>query len=258
MKLRTISFNVSTLEKLRNYNYIRIVNKYLLKGTAFSLAGLMTFASSGCNREDTDALMYTRYENFRYVDDPTLSIPLEFRFYQNVYVREKITCDGKILVDALDTNKILYNNYEKIGTPEGFKYYSSRYNGVDNGPKNSDGLVRQIILKDGTKRLVDADDLDKILIQGYDQISEPFLLECYSAYYGGNDDREAFSSGMVMEITMKDGRRYLVDANDFSQVIVENYESFEIHNNELLVKYHDGTKKTFSQEDLKPRTLILK
>lgn len=258
MKLRTISFNVPSLGKLKNYVCQSSFQGLLVKGVSVSLLGFLCFSFSGCNQQETDVMMYTRYENFRYVDDPTLSLPLEFRFYENTYVCEKNTPYGKVLVDAVDNNKILYKDYEKIGIPQGFKYYSSRYNGVDDDTKSGDGLVRQIILKDGTKRLVDADDLNNVLVEGYEQISEPFLLEAYSAYYGGNDDREPFSSGMVMEITMKGGKKYLVDANDFSKVILECYDSFEIRDDQLLVKYTDGSEKILYQKDLKTHKLVLK
>ena len=173
------------------------------------------------------------------------------------YVVEAKKDDKKLLVDATEYDKILLHDFDEIKDTFYYKYYDTYYGGKDNVDVKSNGYVTEIIIN-GKKYLFDANDFSKLLLVDYESIGEPFYLKCYDTYYGGYDNVNDKSNGYVVEI-IKNGIRYLVDANDFSQVLIENYKSISTNEDKIIIEYYDGRVEEKNSKSLKSaKSLILK
>ena len=73
------------------------------------------------------------------------------------------------------------------------------------------------IEKDGVKYLVAEEDYTRVLLSDYESVSHMMHLRFYSYRDGGPDSGS--SDGWVYEI-VKDGVKYLVDANDWTKVLL--------------------------------------
>lgn len=144
------------------------------------------------------------------------------------YVHEIEYNNGyKELVDA-NNFLVLLSDYSSIGEPYYLKYYDSSYGGPDIG--GGAGYVQQITKSNGYRELVDANNF-KVILNDYDYFFKPYYLESYDSKYGGLDDGPG--AGYVLEIT-KDGKKYIVDANDFT--ILLDPESNSISKSDMFVK----------------------
>lgn len=174
------------------------------------------------------------------------------------YVVEAKKDDKKLLVDATDYDKVLLDNFDEIKDTFYYKYYDTYYGGSDNVNVKSNGYVTEIII-DNKKYLFDANDFSKLLLVDYESIGEPFYLKYYDTYYGGQDNVNTKSNGYVVEI-IKNGIKYLVDANDFSQVLLENYDKITLLQDDVIkIDYTDGRVEEKSSKSLKTaKSLVLK
>lgn len=173
------------------------------------------------------------------------------------YVVEAKKDDKKLLVDATQYDKILLDGFDEIKDTFYYKYYDIYYGGKDNVDVKSNGYVTEVII-DNKKYLFDANDFSKLLLVDYESIGEPFYLKCYDTYYGGYDNINDKSNGYVVEI-IKNGIRYLVDANDFSQVLIENYTSISTNEDKIIIEFTDGRVEEKDSKSLKSaKSLILK
>lgn len=174
------------------------------------------------------------------------------------YVVETKKDDKKLLVDATDYDKILLDNFDEIKDTFYYKYYDTYYGGNDDTNVKSNGYVTEIIINN-KKYLFDANDFSKLLLVDYESIGEPFYLKCYDTYYGGVDNVNTKSNGYVVEIT-KNGIKYLVDANDFSQVLLEDYDKITLLQDEIIkIEYKDGRVEEKNSKSLTTnKSLVLK
>ena len=76
------------------------------------------------------------------------------------------------------------------------------------------------------------------MLSDYEKINKPYHLKYYDANFGGPDESKSanYDGGYVQEI-IKDGKKYLVDANDFSKVLLSDYEKI---NKPYHLKYYDA------------------
>jgi len=177
----------------------------------------------------------------------------------NVLVREIITMDDeKILVRSNNFEKELLRGYDSISNGVYFRYYDKSHGGVDDdedlyfrifGIVTSKvdycGYVRKIEMPDGSNKIVDATELNKVLFENFESISEAFYLNFYDSGFGGPDDGEfkddsntyKSDNGYVYEIINKDGVKYLVDANNFDKVIISGYDYFT---DPFYLEYYDA------------------
>ena len=87
----------------------------------------------------------------------------------------------------------------------------------------------EIILNINTKEPENGENIENINLINEDEVlncdsvGEPFYMKYYSSSFGGSDSGIYDSRGYVIEIT-KNGKKYLVDANDFNNILVSDYK----------------------------------
>ena len=214
--------------------------------------------SDNLNDLSTDAAIHLFYENGVLKVD-SIEEPYYLKYYSKTnggpdageagrgYVQEIVKNGKKYLVDANDFSKVLLSDYDKIGTPYYLKYYSKTNGGPDAGEAGR-GYVQEIV-KNGKKYLVDANDFSKVLLSDYDKIGTPYYLKYYSKTNGGPDAGEA-GRGYVQEI-VKNGKAYLVDANDFSIVLASDYKSISQNDLNTTIVFADGHTEVYVNKDFK-------
>ncbi len=88
-----------------------------------------------------------------------------------------------------------------------------------------------------------------------DSIGEPYYLKYYSYVNGGPDTGSG--PGYVQEI-VKNGKKYLVDANDFSIVLASDYKSITQNDLNTTIEFADGHTEVYANKDFKPsRSYVL-
>ena len=174
------------------------------------------------------------------------------------YVQEIVKNGKKYLVDANDFSKVLLSDYESLGEPRYLKYYDHENGGPDENNyscnHNGDGYVQEIV-KNGKKYLVDANDFSKVLLSDYESLGEPKYLKYYDCENGGTDKNNFRCNhngdGYVQEI-IKNGKKYLVDANNFSLVLASDYTLIDQNNLNTTILFADGHTEVYANKDFKP------
>lgn len=108
----------------------------------------------------------------------------------------------------------------------------------------------------------DIESLDISNLSSNDSIGKPYYMKYYDPANGGADTEklpaprpmfipEYRGNGYVQE-AIKNGKKYLVDANDYSMILLEDFSKIEENTNDFLVTYSNGDKMLISQSDFKP------
>ncbi len=166
------------------------------------------------------------------------------------FVQEIVKSGKKYLVDANDFSKVLLSDYESLGAPYYLKYYDEHNGGPDNNDVNGDGFVQEIV-KNGKKYLVDANDFNQVLLSDYESLGAPYYLKYYDEHNGGPDNNDVNGDGFVQEI-IKDGKKYLIDANDFCGILASDYTSIVQNNLNTTIVFADGHTEVYANKDFKP------
>ena len=155
-------------------------------------------------------------------------------FLESIGNVKDIKKDGKnYLVSAIDICNIIISDYQSIG-PLCYDIVNDTYT--------------YTVLKNDKDYLINAKELSVMMVS-YDYARDPIFLKKYHCSYGGYDT--GYGAGYVKEVC-KNGIKYLVDATDYNQILISGYEEIEENNDEIIVTYPNGTKKTYLQYELIP------
>lgn len=155
------------------------------------------------------------------------------------YVREFTMADGsKSLVDA-STFEVILSGYKSHSKAIEIEELNGKNGGYDNEKNDFNGYVFEVIDADGVKHLHDKSNPDKILISGYKSIGKAFYLSAYDKANGGIDGANKETNGYVREIILSNDEKILVDANNFTDVLLRGYKSVESNESGIIVTYLD-------------------
>ncbi len=183
------------------------------------------------------------YEDGKLVVDK-ISAPYEKFYYENTYVRKILKNGKKYLVDAENICKVLLCDYDSYGRVFYATYYKDGL---------TTGLHYYVVLKDDKHYIVNARNFNIVITNYEGNLLDyhTFYLKNYDYNYDGRDLGE--NSGYVTEI-IKNGIKYLTDAQDFTKVLVSDYKEIQNCPEGILATFQDGSQLIIPKEEFAPQS----